>query len=295
MRRITALALVAALGLAGACGGGTDDGSGDRPPTVIAAFYPLAFMAERLGGDLVDVENVTPAGAEPHDLELTPDQVDAIEDADVVLYVGGGFQPAIEEIAERQGDRAVDLLRASGGTGAEDDDPHVWLDPTLLADAVPDIAERIARAVDDDQRSAIDDNRDALVTALTDLHREFGDGLQTCERRAFVTSHDAFGRLAAAYDLEQLAVAGLSPESEPDAQRLDELTDEIESRGITTVFYEELVSSDVAETLAREAGVKAAVLSPLEGLTDAQVENDEDYLSVMRENLDALREALECS
>jgi len=279
--------------LAGAsCQSGAPTDDDDGRVDVVAAFYPLEYVAERVGGDLVDVTNITPVGTEPHDLELTADQVDQIEDADLVLYLGGGFQPAMEDIAERQDDRAIDVIEASGATG---DDPHVWLDPVLLADAVDEVASAIADAVPDDQRDAIEERRDALVTDLRGLDREFVERLQTCDRRAFVTSHDAFGRLAARYDLEQLAVAGLSPESEPDPARLDELASEIAARGITTVFYEELVSPEVARTLARETGAKAEVLSPIEGLTAEQTEGGDDYLSVMRDNLAALREALACS
>jgi zinc transport system substrate-binding protein len=293
--RVPVLALVlSALVLAG-CGGDTDGGDDGRP-TIVAAFYPLAFVAERIGGDLVDVANVTPTGAEPHDIEITPDQVDRIEDADLVLYIGGGFQPAIEDTAGRQGDRAIDVLDVLDATGASADDPHVWLDPRRLAEIVTEVSPAIASTVTGETaRAAIETNTEALLDDLRALDDEMEAGLQTCEQRAFVTSHDAFGLLAERYDLEQLSIAGLSPESEPSPARLEELSDEIEARGITTVFYEDLVAPDVAETLANEVGVETAVLSPLEGLTAEQVESGEDYLSVMRANLEALRQALRCS
>lgn len=282
-------AVLTVLVLAG-CGGGTGGGDDGRP-TIVAAFYPLAFVAERIGGDLVDVANVTPAGAEPHDIEVTPDQVDRIEDADLVLYIGGGFQPAIEDTAERQGDRAIDVL-----DGGDDRDPHVWLDPRRLAEIVAEVSPAIAATVTGETaRAAIETNTDELIDELRALDDEMEAGLQTCEQRAFVTSHDAFGLLAERYDLEQLSIAGLSPESEPSPARLEELSEEIEARGITTVFYEDLVAPDVAETLANEVGVETAVLSPLEGLTAEQLESGEDYLSVMRANLEALRQALRCS
>ena len=282
------VALIVAV-VAASCGGAgnRDDGR----PTVVAAFYPLAFAAERIGGDLIDVTNVTPAGAEPHDIEVTPDQVDAIEDANVVVYLGGGFQPAVEEIAERQGDRAVDVFDGEVG-----DDPHVWLDPRRFAEVVPKISSAIAASVTGEaDRTTIESNTNALLDDLRSLDEDMEEGLQSCAQRAFVTSHDAFGHLADRYDLEQLSISGLSPESEPSPSRLEELSEEIDERGITTVFYEDLVAPDVAETLAKEVGVDTAVLSPLEGLTDEQVESGEDYLSVMRTNLAALRKALRCS
>jgi zinc transport system substrate-binding protein len=327
--RLVALAAAPLLVLA-ACGD-DDDGTsasgtegGDRL-TVVASFYPIAEAATEVGGDRVEVTNLTPAGTEPHDLELTPDQVDDIEDADVMLYLGQGFQPAVAEAAERRDGVTIDLLEgvalepgaaeaeeaehaeeeAEGEEHAEEEggeeehaesglDPHFWLDPQLMTEAV----EQIEAALGD----ASPDDADAFATGaqryndrLADLDQEMEAGLADCERDEIVTSHAAFYYLAHRYGLTQLPVAGLSPEAEPDADRLAELADRVEEDGITTVFYEDLVSPDVAETLAREAGVETARLSPLEGLTEEQVEAGDDYFSVMRANLAALQEALGCS
>ena len=292
MRRLLMCFAVVAGGLA-ACG---DETGGEETVTVVASFYPLAEAAEKVGGHDVEVTNLTPAGTEPHDLELTPDQVDAVEDADVVLYLGGGFQPAVEEVAGRRAEGAVDLLAELDLTEGEggDVDPHFWLDPTLLAEAVDRIeaalaaAEPVART---EFEAHADDYRDDLDT----LDEELSRGLATCERRDIVTSHAAFSYLARRYDLEQVAIAGLSPEAEPDPDRLSDLTDLIGERGVTTVFYEALVSPDVAETLAREAGVGTAVLDPIEGLSEDDADADADYATVMRRNLEALRAALGCS
>src|SRR5919108_5050120 len=330
--RLVALAAVPLLLLA-ACGddddgdaaaGGGGAGGGDRLE-VVAAFYPVAEAAEQVGGDLVDVTNLTPAGTEPHDLELTPDQVDDIEDADVVLYLGQGFQPAVADAAGRRGDDqvTVDVLdgialeagasealegEEHGEEGEEGEehseegeehseealDPHFWLDPQLMADAVDQIEAALGDA-DPAEAEAFGTGAQRYGEELTALDQEMEAGLSSCERDEIVTSHAAFYYLANRYGLTQLPIAGLSPESEPDADRLAELADRVEEDGITTVFYEDLVSPDVAETLAREAGVETARLSPIEGLTEDQVDAGDDYLSVMRQNLAALQEALGCT
>ena len=281
---LVALGLVAA-GLA-ACG--DDGGGGDGGVTVTASFYPLAEAASRVGGDNADVRNLTPPGSEPHDLDLSPRQVDRLVDSDVVVYLGGGFQPAVEEIAERTDAAAVDVL------GDDDtDDPHIWLDPRRMAQ----IADRVRDAlIEVDGAHAARYRRRAgeYVAELEALDADFADGLETCDRRTIVTAHAAFGHLAERYDLVERAVAGLSPTAEPDPRRLDELVELVREEGVTTVFTETLVPADVAETLAREAGVEVAVLNPLEGLTDAELERGETYDSVMRQNLDALRSALGC-
>lgn len=292
MRRLLLCLTVVVAALA-AC----DEGSGgEQTATVVASFYPLAEAAERVGGRDVDVVNLTPAGTEPHDLELTPDQVDAVEDADVVLYLGGGFQPAVEELAGRRAGGSVDLLAALGlkeGDGG-DVDPHFWLDPTLLAEAVGAVEAALA-AAEPSARTEFEANADDYRDELASLDEDLRRGLATCERRDMVTSHAAFSYLARRYDLEQVAIAGLSPEAEPDPDRLSDLTDLIRQRGVTTVFYEALVSPDVAETLAREAGVGTAVLDPIEGLSEDDADAGADYATVMRRNLEALRRALGCS
>ena len=273
--------ILAVGGLVGGCGGSDESSSAT---TVVAAFYPLAFVAERIAPE-ADVVNITPAGAEPHDLELSARDVEAIGDADHVLFVGSGFQPALEEAVEGH-DGAVDLLESVSVIDAADGpDPHVWLDPVRLA------AMARAAAGELGDRAAAD----ALVADLEQLDRDFQAGLAECARRELVTSHAAFGYLADAYDLTQVPLSGVSPEAEPSARDLEALVAEVESSGATTVFFETLVSPKLAETVAREAGAETAVLNPLEGLTDDELAAGQDYITVMRANLEALRRGLGCT
>jgi zinc transport system substrate-binding protein len=288
MRAGIVLTFVSGLLLTAGCGG--EDSGASRQ--VVAAFYPVAYAAEQVAPD-ADVRNLTPAGSEPHDLELSARDVQAIDDADVVLYFGAGFMPALEQTA---GDRenAVDLLAgerlrmsATGaGEGATDSarDPHLWLDPLRYARVARKIAAALGSAA----------AADRLVAELKALDRQFRDGLADCERREIVTSHAAFGYLADAYELEQVALSGLSPEAEPSARAVESLVDEVKALGATTIFFETLVSPRLAQTVAREAGAETAVLDPLEGLSADRIADGADYFSIMRENLRALRKGLGC-
>ncbi len=270
-----AVLLLAVLALAG-CGSG-DEADAHASSSVVAGFYPLAWAAERVAGVAEgDVVNLTPPGAEPHDLELSPRTLGEIEDAELVVYVGGGFQPAVEDaVAARKGD-SLDVLPQG------ERDPHVWLDPDRFAG----IAKRIAKRL---HGSAA-----GVVPALRSLDAEYRRGLRRCRTRALVTTHAAFGHLAARYGLEQLSLAGSSPEAEPGPRELELLIDRVRASGATTVFAEPLASNRVAETVAREVGAEVAILDPLEGLSDEQLDAGVDYLSVMRANLGALRTALGC-
>jgi zinc transport system substrate-binding protein len=284
-RIVLVFALVAASLLMPGCGGSSDEQAGRT--RVVAAFYPLAFAAERIGGQDVEVQNLTPPGVEPHDLELSPRDVERIRAADVVLYLGGGFQPALEHAVDGARGRTVDLLEGLAlhpGSGEEAHDPHVWLDPVRFGALADRIGEVLGR-----RRAA------ARVHAqLRALDRAYRRGLADCERRTVVTSHAAFGYLTDRYGLEQIAITGLSPEAEPRPRELERVARDVRRSGATTVFFETLVSPRLAETIARETGAETAVLDPLEGLTDDQLGRGEDYLSVMRANLRALREALGC-
>ncbi len=278
--------------LAGCGSAATDPGSSSAEVSVVAAFYPLAEAAEQVGGDRVEVANLTPSGAEPHDLELTPSQRDAVEDADLVVVLGRGFQPEVEDAAAaREGSTLAVLDRLGASAG---DDPHVWLDPVLFQEVIGEIAE--ALAVADPEGAGGYQRRAATYNeTVAGVDRAYQSGLAECESALLVTAHEAFGHLADRYGLEQHAIAGLSPDQEPNADRIAELADLVEAQGVTTIFTEELVSPTVAETLAREAGVEIATLDPLEGLADADAEAGRSYVSIMEDNLAALVTALRCS
>ncbi len=298
MRRVLAAVVVALF--AGACGSGGGDDRAEGRTEVVAAFYPLFEAAQRVGGDRVQVRNLTPAGSEPHDLELSSRQVDQIEDAAVVLFLGQGFQPALEKAVDRAKGMKVDilgqlgnLLPAPAGDDQLDVDPHVWLDPRLFKAIVSSVADALSTA-DPANRATYEANAAAYGRELDDLDAAFVQGLSSCDRRAVVTSHAAFGYLTARYGLVQEAIAGLEPESEPSPQRLADLAAKVRADGTTTIFYETLVSPKVAQSLAREAGVSTAVLDPIEGLSNADAKAGKGYVSAMQENLAAVRRALGC-
>ncbi|WNM37205.1 metal ABC transporter substrate-binding protein [Micromonospora halotolerans] len=306
--RALAAATAALLTLGGLAACSSGDGGGSDPDRVdvVAAFYPLQFLAEKIGGDAVAVTSLAKPGAEPHDLELNPRQVGQVADAELIVYLAG-FQPAVDEAVEQNGGkRAFDvagvqpLLDAAAGghqhdgeAGHEEEsggkDPHLWLDPTRLATVGDRLAERLGR-VDPDRAADFTARAAALRTELTGLDADYTRGLATCQRREIVTSHTAFGYLAEHYRLEQVGITGLTPDAEPSPQRLVEVAEEAREHGATTIFFETLVSPKVAETVAREVGATTAVLDPIEGPPA-----DGDYLSAMRANLQTLRTALDCS
>jgi zinc transport system substrate-binding protein len=294
--------LCAALVVASLAGCSSDPSASSDAVRVVASFYPLAEAVQRVGGDLVQVDNLTAPGVEPHDLELTPHQVEAIDTADLVVYLGGGFQPGVEDAL---GDASGATLDASATmrslpvpSGEEEDtltaDPHVWLDPERYREIVTEVRDALS-AVDPANAATFGANAGAYERELDALDGDFRRGLADCARSLIVTSHAAFGYLAERYGLTQEAISGLSPDAEPTPQRIADLKTLVEREGVTTIFTEELVSPKVAETLASETGATTAVLNPLESLTPDEEAAGADYVSVMRDNLSILRGALGCS
>ena len=292
-RTLAAAAVTATFALS-ACGGNASSAqsASERRLDVAAGFYPYAFVAERVGGGGVDVRNLTQPGGEPHDLELSPQQVASVGASDLVVY-SRGFQPAVDEAVDQQAaDSALDVLttvelRDSDEPGGAD--PHVWLDPVRLGEIAGAVADRLAE-LDPEGAEGYQSRAAALQDELGVLDDELRTGLSSCERSEVVTSHDAFGYLTEAYGLEQVPVAGLSPDDEATPRRLAEVAAQAEEAGVTTIFFEETVSPKVAQSLAREVGARAEVLSPLETQPE-----DGDYLSAMRDNLARLRTALGCA
>jgi zinc transport system substrate-binding protein len=288
--------LVVVALVAGCSGGGLGLAGAARPEglTVLAGFYPLQYVAERVGGGRVRVTSLTRPGAEPHDLELTPRDVAALQSADLVIYQRG-LQPAVDDAVAGAAPRAT--LDAAGAAGldltlaGQGTDPHFWLDPQRLA-AVAGAVARSLTAADPAGARTFAANLRGLRTDLAALDRQLRIGLAHCANTDLVTSHAAFGYLARRYGLRQVGIAGLAPGAEPDARRLADVARLVRERGVRTVYYETLVDPAVARTVAREAGAGVAVLDPIEGLSAAS--RGRDYLQVMRANLASLRQGQSC-
>ncbi len=285
MRRFVLIGFAVVIG---ACSSGSEGATSAPSHRAVAAFFPIAATLRALGGPALTVRDLTPPGVEPHDLELTTDDMDAILDAHLVVVMGRGFQPAVERAARHRDGGAVFVLdRLHSGS-----DPHVWLDPLTMQRVVKLLATAVDRAFPAG-RVALAARRARVDRELATLDGEYRAGLAHCDRSVVVTAHDSFGRLAARYGLRQEAIAGISPEQEPDPRRLADLADLVKRADVTTIFTESLVSPRVAQTLAREAAVKTAVLDPIESPRNG-VTNFAGYVSAMRRNLAALRTALGC-
>lgn len=323
----TAVAGAVVLGLTALSACSTSDaadgGNGDKLK-VTASFYPMQFLAERIGGEHVAVTSLTKPGVEPHDLELTPRQIGSISESDYVLYLKG-IQPAVDDAILQSGVKntvdaaTLTTLEDHGSEVSDHDhgheeeahedegheehaegdghnhgeeggaDPHIWLDPVKYAEVAKGVGKSLEKA-DPDHAADYKKNTEALVGQLNKLNTAYETGLKNTATKTFITTHSAFGYLAERYGLTQQGIAGIDPEAEPSPARIQEIHTIAEKEKATTVFFETLASDRTAKTLAKDTGLKTGVLDPLEGITKKS--QGADYIEVMESNLSALQKAL---
>jgi zinc transport system substrate-binding protein len=314
-RALGAVVLGCTLILASGCSGTAGAPSSAQPGQleVVTAFYPLQFVAERVAGHHAAVTSLTSPGAEPHDVELTPRQVASVTDADAVVYIEG-FQPAVDEaVAQSENSHVLDTTSVvplqtqaeeqahdhaaepAGDDGHDHDhgglDPHVWLNPENMVKIAEAVVAQLS-GIDPDHAGDYRANGKTLVADLGELDSAYASGLQTCDRREFITSHAAFGYLAEQYQLTQIGISGLTPDAEPSPARIAAVQQEAREHGVTTIFYETLVSPAVATSIAGDLGLKTDVLDPIESITEES--RGDNYIAVMESNLTALKTADGC-
>lgn len=291
------------------------------------SFYPMYEFTRHVAGDLAHVENLVPAGMEPHDWEPTAQDMASISKADVLIYNGAGMEGWVDQVVDSATGTGLKSVEASHGIeimeGAEEEsehgeethedgehahdegeheesghdhdhgglDPHVWLSPALAIQEVRNIEKGLSEAAPQ-YKEQFKTNADAYVSELEALDKEYAEALKESKRKDFITQHAAFGYLAREYGLTQVPIAGLSPEQEPSAAQMAGIVKFAKEHNVKTIFFETLVSSKVADTIAKEIGAKSAVLNPIEGLTDDEIAAGLDYIGVMQQNLEALKAAL---
>jgi zinc transport system substrate-binding protein len=284
-------AFLGVLALAGCLVGGLTACSGgpagdDGRPQVLVTSYPLQFVAEQVGAGHVSVTNLTPPGGDTHGLEPAPRDVAALGEADLVVHLSGGMQPAVDDALAQQ---APDHLVDAAGLADHGPDPHFWLDPLRLAELGRQVADELAE-VDPGHAAEFAAGADRLGDSLAEIDQEYSFGLAACRGATLLAAHEAFGYLADRYGLRQVGVAGLDPQVEPTPSRLREVAEEVTASNARTIFFEAAAGSSVADVLAGDLGLTTDVLHPIE-----RVQEDETYPELMAANLAALQRGLVCA
>jgi zinc transport system substrate-binding protein len=301
-------------------GCGTSSGSKDAlvegKINVVTSFYPLYDFTRKIGGDYVNVINLVPAGVEPHDWSPKSRDMTNLTNAQLFVYQGAGFEGWVHDFLDSlkadstvkviEAGKGASLIKASSGDQHTDQhshqnaskqeemqyDPHLWLSPNNAKILAQNIKDGLVQ-VDPAHKAEYEQNFAMLAAQLTDLDTKFKQELGQTKKKEIAVSHQAFGYLCNDYGLVQMAIMGLSPDSEPTAKDLLHIQAFIKEHDVKYIFFEDLVSDKLAKTLAKDAHVDTMVLNPLEGLTEAQQQAGEDYVSIMEGNLKNLVKALQ--
>lgn len=305
------LTAIAAVGLFAACGNQAQEPAENENIQVITTFYPMYEFTKEVVGDEGDVQLLIPAGTEPHDFEPSAKDLAEIADSDVFVYNSPELETWVDNLTDSvdtdqttiiEASKDISLMEGSAHEHEEGEaesaeehshelDPHVWLDPVLAIQEVETIRDELSAKYPDD-KAVFEENAAAYIEKLQDLDNQYKTAFADASNKTFVTQHAAFGYLANQYGLTQEAIAGVSPDQEPSPTRLSELKHYVDDHNVSVIYFEENATSKVAETLSQETGVKLEVLNPLESLTEQQIKDGENYISVMEDNLTALKESI---
>jgi len=303
MRKFTVFFIILfSFSLLAGCAGNPGGQASSGKLSVVTSFYPMYDFACKVGGDRVSVTNLTPAGIEPHDWEPSASDMIKLEKADVFIYNGAGMEHWVDSVLSSLENKKLTVVEASvlapfisadaGANAASSSvDPHVWLDPEIAKIEMNTILDAFKTA-DAENADYFQANFDRYAAEFDKLDEEFSSSLAGLPQKNIVVAHNAFAYLCSAYGLVQVPIEGLSADSEPDAARMTTIIDFVKKNNVKVIFFEELVSPKVAETIAKETGSSTAVLNPLEGISAKDQAAGEDYFSVMRANLQALIGAL---
>lgn len=265
--------------------------------TITASYYPLYDFAKNIGGDKVEITNITPAGSEPHDFEPSAKQLASAYQSDIFIYNGAALEPWANDFLKDykntivKSSNNIDLIKLAENNNLHD--PHFWLDPVAAKKIVDNILAGLVKT-SPENKAYFTSNANTYKDKLAALDKSFKDGLSLCQADIAITSHEAFSYLSKRYKINLLSISGIDPSVEPDASKLAEISDLVKSKGIKYIFFESLVSPKLAETIASETGAKTAVSDPIEGLSEEDQQKGDNYVKVQQRNLQNLKTALEC-
>ncbi|HEL1634460.1 TPA: ZinT/AdcA family metal-binding protein [Streptococcus suis] len=304
MKKVGLLFLSVSALLLGACGNST--ASEDGKLNIVTTFYPVYEFTKQVAGDEANVDLLVKAGTEVHGYEPSAKDIARIQEADAFVYENENMETWVHDVEGSIDTEKVNVISATEGMlllpGGEEEheghdhseeghshayDPHVWLSPERAITLVENIRDSLV-AKYPEKRDAFETNAAAYIEKLDALDAKYSETLSAAKQKYFVTQHTAFAYLALDYGLKQVSITGVTADEDPTPSRLAELTEYINKYGIKYIYFEENASKSVAETLAKETGVQLDVLNPLESLTDEDMKNGKDYISVMEDNLTAL-------
>ncbi len=265
---------------------------------VYTSFYCIYDFVNKIGGDKIQLYNIVPTGTEPHNWEPTAGDMRKLSNADLLFYNGAGMENFVDSVKQSVENDKIKYIELSEGIelikkNEESNiyDPHIWLNPINAEKEALKIKNALSEA-DSQNADFYNKNYEDFSKKAKELDKSFSDMVNNNENKTIVVAHEAYGYLCQAYGLKQLAIEGLSADSEPSPAKMAEVSEFIKNNKIKFIFFEELLAVKAADVISEETGAKLLVLNPFEGLSQEDIDNGEDYFSVMYKNLENIDKAL---
>lgn len=252
---------------------------------IYTSIYPIYDFTKKIGGEKISVYNMTKAGAEPHDFEITSKDMANLSKVDLFIYNGGGMEHWVDTIKEALKD--IKYINTSSNINENNLDPHFWLSPINAKIQMENIKNGLIE-IDSENKNYYESNYNLYANRLTELDEKIKTSLSDIKNRNLVLTHPAFGHFCKEYSLNQIAIA----RDEADPKAMAEIITFIKSNNVRAIFYEEFSSSKLVDSIAKETGIKILTLNPIESLSEENIDSGEDYFSIMEKNLISLSDGL---
>ena len=254
-------------------------------PAIYTSIYPIYDFTKKIGGEKIAVYNMTKAGAEPHDFEITSKDMANLSKADLFIYNGGGMEHWVDSVKNALN---IKYVNSSSNINNENNlDPHFWLSPKNAKIQMENIKNGLIE-IDSENKNYYESNYNLYANRLDELDNKIRNSLSNIKNRNLVLTHPAFGHFCKEYSLTQIAIA----RDEADPKAMAEIITFVKNNNVKAIFYEEFSSSKLVDSIAKETEIKILTLNPIESLSEENIEAGEDYFSIMEKNLNSLLDGL---
>jgi len=314
MKKILTIILITTMILSlAACGRTPAKPEAQEGLTIYASFYPMQFLASQIAGDKAVVYSLVPAGVEPHDWDPKPRTMAELQESDMLVYNGAGMESWLKDLLpslEKEGVKTVDTSQGlellpyneeTADVHEEEEeeheeeelayDPHVWVSPVKYKQQAQNVLAALIE-IDKANQEYYESNYDKLAVQLDKLDSDYRQAVAGFKNKKFIVSHSAFEYLAKEYGLTQLPIRGVTPQAEPSPKKLSELAEISRENNIKYIFFESLVSPRLSQALATEVGAETLVLNDGQGITEKEIKQGRNYITIMYENLENLKKAM---
>ena len=253
---------------------------------IYTSVYPIYDFTKKIGGEKITVYNMTKAGAEPHDFEITSKDMANLSKADLFIYNGGGMEHWVDSVKDAL--QNIKYIDSSSNINNQNNlDPHFWLSPKNAKIQMENIKNGLIE-IDSESKDYYQSNYNLYANRLDELDNKIKISLSNIKNRNLVLTHPAFGHFCKEYSLNQIAIA----RDEADPKAMADIITFIKNNDIKAIFYEEFSSSKLVDSITKETQIKILTLNPIESLSEENIEAGEDYFSIMEKNLISLLDGL---